>query len=119
MASNFWHWNWSYVCPTGLTPWQAEDKFLSPCFQQICLQLPMLIVFAITSAYYFGNQTVLIRRNKTQHFMISVRVLVSLLIIILHFYAMFQKIVTAAPIYPIDVLLMGFQIFTWFIHIGM
>ncbi|XP_031634883.1 multidrug resistance-associated protein 7 [Contarinia nasturtii] len=118
MESNFWNWNWSYVCPTGLTPWQAEQKFLSPCFQQICLQLPMLFIFAIISAYFFGNQTVLIRRNKTQHFFISLRVLASFLIIILHFYSMYQMIVTEVPIYPIDVLLMGFQILTWSIHIG-
>lgn len=118
MASNFWTWNWNYVCPTGLTPWNAADKFLSPCFQEICLQLPMLFIFAISSAYYFGNQTVLIRRNRTQHFLISMRILVSFLIIVLHFYTMFQMIITRAHIWPIDVLLMGFQIVTWSIHIG-
>lgn len=118
MALNFWNWNWSYVCPTGLTPWQADDQFLSPCFQEICLQLPTLFMFAMSSAYYFGNQTVLIRRNRIQNFLISIRILVSFLIILLQFYSMFQMIVTRAQIWPIDVLLMGFQIVTWSIHIG-
>lgn len=118
MTSNFWTWSWSDVCPTGLTPWQAQDKFLSPCFQEICLQIPMLFIFAMTSAYYFGNQTVLIRRNRTQHFLISIRILVSFLIILLHFYTMFEMIITRARIWPVDVLLMGFQIVTWSIHIG-
>lgn len=111
-------WNWTYVCPTGLTPWQKEEKFLSPCFQQICLQLPMLSLFAIVSAFYVGNQTVLIRRNRMQDFLISIRVLVSFIIISLHFYTMFQMVVLRAQILPIDILLIGFQIVTWSIHIG-
>lgn len=118
MASNFWNWNWSYVCPTGLTPWDATDEFLSPCFQEICLQLPILLLFAITSAYYFGNQTILVRRNGTQRFLISIRILTAFLIVLLHLYTMFEMIVTQAKILPIDVLLMGFQIVTWSIHIG-
>lgn len=112
-------WNWSYVCESGLTPWQKEEKFLSPCFQQICLQLPMLFLFAIVSAFYVGNQTVLIRRNRMQDFLISIRVLVSFIIISLHFYTMFQMVVVRAKIMPIDILLIGFQIVTWSIHIGM
>lgn len=118
MASNFWNWNWSYVCPTGLTPWQPDDKFISPCFEQICLQLPALFMFALTSAYYFGHQIVLIRRNRTQSFSISIRILVSFAIIVLNFYSMFEMIVSRAQIWPVDVLLMGFQIVTWAIHIG-
>lgn len=118
MASNFWHWDWTYICPTGLTPWDATDKFLSPCFQEICLQLPMLTIFAITSAYYFGHQTVLVRRNGMQKFMISLRILAAFLIVLLHFFTMFQMIVARAKILPIDVLLMGFQIVAWTIHIG-
>lgn len=111
-------WNWSYVCPTGITPWNEKQNFLSPCFQQICLQLPTLFMFAITSAFYVGNQTVLIRRNRLQDFLISIRILVSFIIISLHFYTMFQMIITRAHIWPIDVLLSGFQIVTWSIHIG-
>lgn len=118
MALNYWNWNWSYICPTGLTPWQPQDAFLSPCFQEICLQLPALFMFAITSAYYFGHQTILIRRNSTQHFLISIRILAAFVIIVLHFYSMFQMIILGVQILPIDVLLMGFQIVTWSIHIG-
>lgn len=118
MASNFGTWNWTYICPTGLTPWDASDKFLSPCFQEICLQLPMLLVFAITSAYYFGHQSILIRRNGTQRFLISLRIFTALLIVLLHFYAMVHMVVVRAKILPIDVLLIGFQIVTWTIHIG-
>lgn len=117
MAPNSWSWNWTDVCPTGLTPWQPKEQLLSLCFQEICLQLPMLSLFAIVSAYYFGNQTVLIRRNKTQRFLLSVRILTAIGIIALHIYKMFQMIVLGT-IWPIDILLLGVQIFAWFIHIG-
>lgn len=118
MSSNFWNWNWSYVCPTGLTPWDPDEKFLSPCFQEICLQLPILLLFAIVSAYYFGNQTILIRRNRTQRISISLRILAAFLIVLLNFYTMFEMVVTRAKILPIDILIIGFQIVTWTIHIG-
>lgn len=118
MASISWNWNWSYICPTGLTPWDASDKFLSPCFQEICLQLPMLLMFALTSAYYFGHQTIYIRRNGTQRFLISLRILASLLIVLLRFYTIVHLVITRTKILPIDVLLIGFQIVTWTIHIG-
>lgn len=118
MASNLWNWNWTYICPTGLTPWDPNDKFLSPCFQEICLQLPLLLTFAITSAYYVGHQSILIRRNGTQHFLISLRIFAALLMVLLHFYTIFHLVITRAHILPIDVLLIGFQIVTWTIHIG-
>lgn len=118
MASNFWHWNWTFICPTGLKPWDTNDKFMSPCFQEICLQLPILSLFAIISAYSFGNHTIFVRRNGTQQFLISLRILAAFLIAALHFYTMFQMVVVRAKILPIDVLLMGFQIVAWTIHIG-
>lgn len=115
---SFNSWNWSYICATGLTPWQPKNRFLAPCFQEICLQLPMLMAFAITSAYFFGNQTVLVRRNKSQHFFISLRILTAFLLISLNIYQMFELIVKRIQIWPIDILICGFQIVTWFIHIG-
>lgn len=118
MASDFWTWNWTYVCPTGLKPWDATDKFLSPCFQEICLQLPMLTLFAILSSYHFGHQTILVRRNGMQRFLISIRILVAFLIAAMHFYKMFELVVSRAKILPIDVVLMGFQIVAWTVHIG-
>lgn len=111
-------WNWTYICPTGLTPWLPQNKYLAPCFQEICLQLPLLIAFAIVSAYHFGNQTVLVRRNGLQNFLLSIRIMVVLSIVLLEFYKMFVLIVTKQQIWPIDVLLTGFQIVTWFIHMG-
>lgn len=118
MAVNFSSWNWSFVCPTGLQPWDPTDNYLAPCFQKICLQLPVLAAFAITSAYYCGFQAVLVRRNSTQKWLISLRIFVSLFFILLPMHQLFEMIIFRMPIWPIDILITGFQAFAWGIHIG-
>lgn len=111
-------WNWTYICPTGLTPWMPQEKYLMPCFQQICLQLPALALFAIVSAYYFGHQTVLVRRNRTQTLLIYLRAIVAFMLAVVPFYDLFHMIKNNQPIWPIDVLLNCAEIFTWTIHLG-
>lgn len=118
MATNFWAWNWTYMCPTGLVPWQSQHKYLAPCFQEICLELPALTVFAIASSYCFGYQTVLVKRNSTQKFLLSFRIFISLLFILLPIHKLTEMIIYRMQIWPIDVLLTGVQIVTWAIHIG-
>lgn len=114
--SNF---SWNYICPTGVSPWLPEKKILNPCFQELCLQLPILILFTIASAYHFGNQTNLIRRNKLQISMIYIRILVSFMLAVLPFYEIFSMIRDNIQIWPIDVLINCVQIFSWMIHCGM
>lgn len=51
--------NWTEICPTGLDPWlnpAANDtqQRLSPCFQKLCLQIPLLVLFVIGSAHEIG-----------------------------------------------------------------
>lgn len=117
MSINF-TWNWASICPTGLTPWMPQEKYLMPCFQQICLQLPALVFFALISAYHFGHQTVLVRRNRTQILLINLRALVAFLLAVLPFYDLFHMIQNNVHIWPIDVLLNIAEIFTWMIHLG-
>lgn len=117
MSINF-NWNWTYICPTGLTPWMPQEKYLMPCFQQICLQLPALVFFAIISAYHFGHQTVLVRRNRVQTLLIHLRAIVAFLLAVLPFYDLFHMIKHNLRIWPIDVLLNCVEIFTWMIHLG-
>lgn len=113
------HWNWTYICPTGLTPWMPQEKYLMPCFQQICLQLPALVLFAIVSAYHFGRQTVLVRRNRIQIVLIYLRSIAAFLLSVLPFYDLYHMIRNDVRIWPIDVLLNCMEIFTWMIHFGM
>lgn len=89
-----------------------------PCFQQICLQLPALVLFAIFSAYHFGHQTVLVRRSRIQTVHIYVRAIATFLLAVLPFYDLFHMIRNGVRIWPIDVLLNCMEIFTWMIHLG-
>lgn len=118
MAENDMVWKWTYICETGLTPWLPQEKYLAPCFQEICLQLPAFIIFSLVSAFYFGNQTLLVRRNGTQNFLISMRIIAVLFLTVLQFYKMYDLISSNVQIWPIDVLIVGFQIITGYVHIG-
>lgn len=111
-------WNWTYICETGLTPWLPQENYLAPCFQEICLQLPAFIVFSIVSAFHFGRQTLLVRRDGTQNFLISMRIMAILFLTLLQFYKMYYLISSKVPIWPIDVLIVGFQIISGYVHIG-
>lgn len=112
------NWNWTYICPTGLTPWLPEEKYLTPCFQQICLQVPALVLFAIVSVYHVGHQTVLVRRNRTQILLIYLRAIAAFMFAALSFYDLFHMIRDKLHIWPIDVMLNCVEIFTWMIHLG-
>lgn len=118
MADSDMVWNWTYICETGLTPWLPQEKYLAPCFQEICFQLPTFIIFSLVSAFYFGNQTLLVRRNGTQNFLLSVRIMAVLFLTVLQFYKMYDLIWSQVQIWPIDVLIVGFQIITGYVHIG-
>lgn len=111
-------WDWKYICRTGITPTTPDEPFVASCHLQICWQLPLLVAFAIASAYHCGHQTVLVRRNTTQGCSITFRVLIALLIILLNAYKMLEMIVDGIQIWPIDILICAFQVVAWFIHIG-
>lgn len=111
-------WNWTYFCPTGLTPWLPNANYLTPCFQQICLQLPILILFAIISSYHFGRQKCLVVRNRTQIRCIYIRILAVLLMAFLPLIKIYFLITRNAPVYAIDLLVVCVECVTWIVHFG-
>lgn len=118
MSNGSFDWDWKYVCPTGLTPWMPDKNQLSPCFQQICLQFPVLVIFLVVSTFYFANEAILVRRNGTQICLIYLRCLVSFLFALIPFYDLQSKLSNQIRVWPIDILLAGTQLFTWMIHLG-
>lgn len=106
------------MCKTGLTPWMPQDKYLEPCFQELVLQLPALVLFAIISSYHCGHQTVFVRRNKVQLTLIYLRIIAAFLLAVLPIYDIYVIINQKIQIWPIDVLLNVAEIFTWMIHFG-
>lgn len=115
-----WHWNWYELCPSGLTPWTPNTNNLTPCFQQIFLQVPVFTFFAITSAYYFGRYNSNIVRNRTQMQMLVLRIVAVLLLsgvpVCKLFYILARK--NIHDIWPIDVLTSIFEGITYFVHFG-
>lgn len=111
-------WNWTYFCPTGLTPWLPDANFLTPCFQQICLQLPVLVLFAIISAFYFGRQEYLVVRNKTQIRLLYIRICAVLLLAFLPLIKIYTMLSRNDDVFPIDVLVVCGECVTWIVHFG-
>jgi hypothetical protein len=60
-------WNWTEVCgEKGFYIWDASHKDLGLCFSIIGIQLPLLTIFSVVSAYYFGKPTGRIVRTTSQ-----------------------------------------------------
>lgn len=60
-----WRWNWTELCghPGSIRPLNPETHNIGLCFQQLYLQIPILVLIAITSAYYCGRQSYSISRE--------------------------------------------------------
>ncbi|XP_017878786.1 multidrug resistance-associated protein 7 [Ceratina calcarata] len=53
-----WKWNWTELCgyQGGMDPINPDTHDLDVCFQQLYLQIPVLVCIAIVSAYYCGRR---------------------------------------------------------------
>lgn len=60
-----WRWNWTELCgyQGSIRPVNPETHNIGLCFQQLYLQIPVLVLIAITSAYYCGRQSYSISRD--------------------------------------------------------
>lgn len=112
-------WNWSFICPTGLKPWTVQSPYqLAPCFQQIFFQLPVLTMFAILSAYQFGRRYRRIIRNSTQIRFIQLRIVAILVLVFYPIFKMYYLISHHIHVWPIDILIGGFEIIAFSVHCG-
>lgn len=112
-------WNWTYICPTGITPWLFETHQLATCFQQIFLQIPMLVVFAIISACHFGAVTNRrIQRNDVQTIMLNIRICSASILGLYPFFKYCYMKVFDLHVWPIDVLVGGCEMIAYIVHFG-
>lgn len=104
--------------PGGLVPWYPSKHDVGLCFQQIFLQVPVLILFAITSAYYYGNRSE--RTNyRQQKWAIRFRFIFSLLIALVPVARTIVGIEFAYGVFrPVYYLTSGVEIIAWFVHSG-
>lgn len=113
-----WDFSWTDVCPSGLRPWVKDYNDLAPCFQEICLQLPILVLFAVLSSYYYGSHFRLVSRNSVQRRSIRLRIAASFALGLIPVLKVFYLLRIHGKIYPIDVLLSCVQFVAWAVHIG-
>ncbi|XP_055546475.1 ATP-binding cassette sub-family C member 10 [Wyeomyia smithii] len=113
-----WTFSWVYVCPSGLRPWVKGYNDLAPCFQEICLQLPMLVLFSVFSSFYYGAIQRPVLRNATQTRLLRLRIATAVGLTVVPVIKLFYVIRIHGQIYPIDVLLTCVQFLAWAVHIG-
>ncbi|XP_058815016.1 ATP-binding cassette sub-family C member 10 [Topomyia yanbarensis] len=113
-----WQFSWSDVCPSGVRPWVKDYNELAPCFQEICLQLPILVLFAVFSSFFYGCHFRLVFRNATQRRALRLRIAAAGGLGLLPVLKVFYMIRIHGHIYPIDVLLSCVQFVAWTVHIG-
>ncbi|XP_058124847.1 ATP-binding cassette sub-family C member 10 [Anopheles ziemanni] len=114
----YWDQFWNDICPTGLRPWVETNSDLAPCFQELVLQLPVLVLFATFSSYYYGTHWRRVSRNETQLRALRVRILASIAMAILPALKVFYIFRLHRQVYPVDILLACVQLVAWPIHAG-
>ncbi|XP_046472173.1 ATP-binding cassette sub-family C member 10 isoform X1 [Neodiprion pinetum] len=77
--NGLWHWNWTELCGIrgSIRPINPNTRDLGTCFQQLCLQIPVLAFLAMLSAYYCGKRTVLISRSNRTYYVIVLRLFIT------------------------------------------
>lgn len=113
-----WRWDWETLCGVeGFQIWSAQRHDFGLCFQQLCLDIPVLFILAIFSAFYFGRQEGFVTRGKLQTLAVNVRCFI---VFVLTFLPIFQIYVdlnrTSKPITDISYFLSAVQGISWFTH---
>ncbi|CAK9830297.1 ATP-binding cassette sub-family C member 10 [Anthophora retusa] len=80
-----WKWNWSELCGyhDGFKPLNSDTHDLDVCFQQLCLQIPVLVCIAVISAYYCGKRNTYSSHRMGSNYFINLRVIITVCLIIL------------------------------------
>lgn len=113
-------WRWEDLCgPAGLKIWSQDTHDLGICFQELCLQIPAMVILAVVSAYYFGNQLQSVSRGFYQIRAINIRCgIVALLTLapVLQLYIVLIN--NDVEKYPIFYFISAVQGLTWLTHLG-
>ncbi|XP_045534773.1 ATP-binding cassette sub-family C member 10 [Papilio machaon] len=113
-------WNWKDMCgPLGFQPWIDERKDFGKCFQELCLQIPVLFITAIISGFYVGYRREWVIREKTQERAIVLRsfaVLGLTFIPIIELYIFISS--NKFNLFPVDYFTAGASCLSWLVHFG-
>lgn len=114
-----WRWRWKDFCgPEGFKIWSAKRHDFGLCFQNLCLQIPVLAILACASSYYYGHRMGFVRRGATQIIAINMRcatITACALLPLLQIYIYLNQ--TDIHIEPVSYLLYAIEGITWFTHL--
>lgn len=119
-SAGIWTWRWEELCgPGGLKIWSQEQHDLGICFQQLFLQIPVLALMAICSAYYFGRQSGFVIRGNIQKRAIKLRCVIVLILACLPVLQTYIDVSKGKiPVPVINFFLAAVQCVTWLVHFG-
>ncbi|XP_078051150.1 ATP-binding cassette sub-family C member 10 isoform X1 [Augochlora pura] len=80
-----WHWNWTELCGYngGIKPLNPETHDLDVCFQQLFLQIPVLVCIAMVSAYHCGKRHSQFNGYHGSNAIINLRIFIVLCLVVL------------------------------------
>lgn len=109
---------WLKFCESGLNI-STNSSNLAPCFQQICLHIPIYSLIAIFSAYEFGLLTSnSVWRNKTQLVCLNIRAISAFLLAVISPAELFTLRYNNQRVWPVDVLLVCIEFLAWTLNFG-
>lgn len=113
-----WRWDWDSLCGAGgLNIWSPTSRDLGLCFQQLCLQVPVLSFLAFTSAFYFGKNGKPVIRGDVQILAINFRCFMVLIMSALPLLQVYIDLYNSENrILKISYFLCAVQGITWITH---
>lgn len=123
---------WTDLCPTGIQIFIPGTHNLAPCFQQMFVQMPILVLFAVISAFCIGRRQsgAITQRNTTSTFIVNFafisRLVVVFVMAILPVIRMTTQVMWSPnneslpwkEVWPIDILDAGVHVVAFVSHFG-
>lgn len=111
-------WNSTLICPTGFLPWKPHSNNIEPCFQQLFLQIPTAVLFAILSSYNSGRKGRYVLRNNVQLNLINIRCLAVLSLGVFPLFRFYYAANNDIHVWPIDILVGCVEMISFCVHLG-
>lgn len=111
-------WNYTVLCPTGLSPWSPNSNDIAPCFQQLFLQIPSTVLFATLSSYHCGRKKHFVLRNSAHLNLINIRILSVVVLGLFPLFKFYYAATNDIHIWPIDILVGCVELVSFFVHLG-
>lgn len=111
-------WNWTEFCGNeNFTIWTSNHQDLTNCFQTLCLQIPILALIAIVSAYYAGKFSEWTIRTSREKFILKVRMLITFFLAITPAIRLALQVCNnSKSLFVIDYWFTAVECFSWFAH---